>query len=530
MLRKKEDQQKISILIATFLLLILVAIIGFGAVVVSRMLSLQANFQHIYVHSSVVSNAGLEAHVTLTKLHNRILGIILDKKPNVSEQHEQEILALDKYLREYFTLASSEFRVDTEKTGRILHLLDDWKNMRMQLISLVRHGQRNGAMKLASSSGVKIYWKLVTELEEVVDLTQGYIDDMADKSKSRAAESIYFVKGYLGGLAICSIFFVGVVIVKVRKILELGKQSAKKLHENEERMKLALSGADEGTWDLDIPTGRLNFDSQWGRILGYTSDSERPHYFDEWSRLIHIEDKDRVLKAMQDHVEGLKPEYKSEYRIRSSSGTVKWVAGHGKAVSRDHAGKAVRIVGVTRDITKKKQAEDTIWLMAHTDYLTGLPNRAMFYDRLKQSIAHAKRHNKKLALLFMDLDGFKQINDQFGHDIGDALLCEVAKRLSRIIRVEDTVARTGGDEFIFVLNDIPDAENAAVVANKIIDSVGEKFVFANKTALIGCSIGIAVFPDDSVNMETLITKADDAMYKAKVQGKSNYQFCSTAVL
>lgn len=296
------------------------------------------------------------------------------------------------------------------------------------------------------------------------------------------------------------------------------------LRESEERLKLALASANEGTWDLEPPTGRLNFDSPWGVILGYANEEERPHYLEDWANMIHARDRERVLKAMHDHIAGTTSEYREEYRIRSHSGEWKWVVGHGKAVQRGLDGKALRIVGVTRDITLSKQAAERIWQLAHFDSLTGLPNRPLFYDRLSQSVATARRHNKKLALLFLDLDGFKQVNDEFGHDTGDRLLQEVAERLSQHIRGEDTVARTGGDEFIFILNDISHAGNAAIVANKIILSLSEPFVIYENTCLIGGSIGISIFPDDSDEMETLVTQSDKAMYKAKEQGKNNYHF------
>lgn len=311
-----------------------------------------------------------------------------------------------------------------------------------------------------------------------------------------------------------------------QRIAERNKFEAR-LSESEERLRLALSGAGEGIWDFDPPAGLVTFDHQWGRMLEYGADKDRPHHIEEWAALIHPEDKDYVLKAMNDHIEGRVPEYQTEYRIRSHSGAWKWVSGHGRAVQRDVDGKALRIVGVTHDITLKKQAEDRIWKLAHFDSLTGLPNRALFYDRLSQSVATARRHQKKLALLFLDLDGFKQINDKFGHNTGDALLVEVAERLQQYIRGEDTVARAGGDEFLFILNHISNAGNAAIVANKIISSLAEPIVINKNTCQIGGSIGISIFPDDSDEIETLVKQSDDAMYRAKARGKNNFQFFKT---
>jgi diguanylate cyclase (GGDEF)-like protein/PAS domain S-box-containing protein len=528
MLDHIEEQRKIPLLIAAALLLIILSIIGFGIVVVSRMNNLNANFQQVYTHANFVSKSGLEAHATLTKIHNLMLGIILQKNTGLAKVQVQNISVLDNNLREYIKLVDKEFSVIPKKTSKLELSLNDWKDKRNQLLVLLQDGRRDQAIKLARSKNFDIYMQLEQELDDIVDSNQQYIDTLEQAVMTQSVDIIFFAKLYLAILAIFNIIFVGVVISKVSKILDFGNLGAKKLHENEERLKLALSGAEEATWDLDIQTGKVNFDSQWGRILGYTSASERPHYFNDWVKLIHADDKQRVLKAMSDHVEGLLPEYKAEYRIRSSMGAIKWVAGHGKAVSRDRAGKALRIVGITRDITKKKQAEETMWMMAHTDYLTGLPNRAMLYDRLKQAIANAKRHDKKLAVLFMDLDGFKVVNDQHGHDAGDELLREVAKRTENIIRVEDTVARTGGDEFILILNEISGRENVAIVADKIISAIAEPFTIHEKICKIGCSIGIAIYPDDGDDKESLITKSDNAMYEAKVKGKGNYQFSTSA--
>ena len=180
----------------------------------------------------------------------------------------------------------------------------------------------------------------------------------------------------------------------------------------------------------------------------------------------------------------------------------------------------------TRDITKRKRNEERIVYLAHFDAVTNLPNRTLFYDRLEQAIAQAQRYKQKLAILFLDLDGFKQVNDNFGHHVGDGLLKAVAERLNENARSMDTVARVGGDEFVFILNDVVNADNAATVANKVVESLASPFVIQNNICSIGGSIGISIFPDDTDKMETLVKLADDAMYLAKNKGKNNYQFFS----
>jgi diguanylate cyclase (GGDEF)-like protein/PAS domain S-box-containing protein len=177
-----------------------------------------------------------------------------------------------------------------------------------------------------------------------------------------------------------------------------------------------------------------------------------------------------------------------------------------------------------RDITKRKLAEERIVHLAHFDALTNLPNRTLFYDRFEQAIAKAQRYKHKLAIFFLDLDGFKQINDKFGHQVGDSLLQAVATRLNENARGMDTVARVGGDEFIMILNDVDQAASAAIVAKKVVDVLAGAFTINDHQCQIGASLGISIYPEDSDDMDTLIKQADDAMYRAKNNGKSSYQF------
>ena len=181
-------------------------------------------------------------------------------------------------------------------------------------------------------------------------------------------------------------------------------------------------------------------------------------------------------------------------------------------------------VGIVRDITERKQAEEKIAHLAHYDFLTDLPNRALFLDSLEHAVSLAKRNKFKVAVLFLDLDGFKKVNDTLGHDAGDMLLRGVSRRLKETIRGSDTVARVGGDEFIFVLNEIGSDENAALTANKIITALSEPFELKGKQCHVGGSIGIALYPDGSKDPETLIKQADNAMYLAKQSGKNTYKF------
>lgn len=179
---------------------------------------------------------------------------------------------------------------------------------------------------------------------------------------------------------------------------------------------------------------------------------------------------------------------------------------------------------VFRDVSQRKQAEDRIRHLAHHDALTGLPNRVLFRDRLENAILRASRNDSLVALLFIDLDNFKPINDDLGHDAGDAVLKHVAKRISRLLRATDTVARIGGDEFVVVLEGLHEAAEARRAAKKMVTSMAKPFDVALGTCSISASIGIAVYPLDADSPDTLIKCADDAMYRIKNRGRNGFAF------
>ena len=206
------------------------------------------------------------------------------------------------------------------------------------------------------------------------------------------------------------------------------------------------------------------------------------------------------------------------------------------SVSRDENEKIDGYVGYIQDITTQKKtqtllAEQTKQLeyQANHDTLTNLPNRALFKDRLAQSIIRAKRNSEQFALLFIDLDQFKKINDSLGHHVGDEVLIEAAKRINSVLREEDSLARLGGDEFTVILKNIKNIQNISVVAQKIIDIMKEPITIAIHNLYVTSSIGISIYPDDAKNDLNLIKYADAAMYKAKDEGRNNYQFYSSSM-
>jgi len=191
---------------------------------------------------------------------------------------------------------------------------------------------------------------------------------------------------------------------------------------------------------------------------------------------------------------------------------------------RDSAGKLLKYVSLFSDITRRKEREEVIWRQANFDALTGLANRNLLYDRLERALAHSRRSGKKAGLIFLDLDGFKWINDSLGHDVGDEMLLEVARRLQRSVREPDTVGRLGGDEFTVIVDDLADAEDLRLIAEKVRNVLLEPFTLAGTARHISGSMGITVFPDDGNDVQVLLRNADIAMYQSKQLGKNRYQF------
>jgi diguanylate cyclase (GGDEF)-like protein/PAS domain S-box-containing protein len=234
-----------------------------------------------------------------------------------------------------------------------------------------------------------------------------------------------------------------------------------------------------------------------------------------------VEDEFRQKMRAAPSVETSLPE--AEKRCVCKDGSTIWVI-TAITLALDGAGNPDYFVCVVQDITRRKELQERLQFQASYDGLTRLPNRVLFYDRVRQALSAARRKSRVAAVLFIDLDRFKHVNDTFGHDAGDQLLSEVAERVTGRIRVEDTMGRIGGDEFAVVLPEVNSDQDAAYVARKIVDALALPFSLEGKDVFVTSSIGIAMFPADSQDADTLIKQADTAMLRAKALGRNNYQF------
>lgn len=294
------------------------------------------------------------------------------------------------------------------------------------------------------------------------------------------------------------------------------------LRESEERYALAVLGANDGIWDWNLKTGELYFSPRWKQMLGYSPD-EIGATLAEWFDRIHPDDLYWVQREIKSHLAGDTPHFENEHRVLHRNGTYRWMLSRGLAV-RSEDGQATRIAGSQTDITARKDAEEKLLHDALYDTLTGLPNRILLIDRLQHAIQFAQRHaDYVFALLFIDLDRFKVINDSLGHMLGDQLLIALAHRLACCLRPSDTIARLGGDEFVILLENISDADTVIGITDRIQQEFSVPFQLSGHEIFTAASIGIALSTTGYEHPEDLLRDADTAMYRAKAQGRGRYE-------
>lgn len=314
---------------------------------------------------------------------------------------------------------------------------------------------------------------------------------------------------------------------KVTRDITARKQTECSLRLVSERLSLATEVAKVGVWEWDLASDTITWDDTMFDIYGLPSVVPMP--YEKWSAAVHPDDlpesEARLRRAIDEGGEAA-----LEFRILRTDGSLRNVSAICRVVV-DKQTNVTRLIGVNTDVTertktelalRKSQAEMTH--SAQHDFLTGLPNRMLLDDRVKQAITMASRHGKKMAILFLDLDCFKYINDSLGHAIGDKLLQSVARRLEGCVRASDTVSRRGGDEFVVLLPEVDRLNDPAVAGGRILQAMSSVHSIDEYDIRVTASIGISVYPHDGLDAQTLIENADSAMYRAKQNGPNTFQF------
>jgi diguanylate cyclase (GGDEF)-like protein/PAS domain S-box-containing protein len=297
------------------------------------------------------------------------------------------------------------------------------------------------------------------------------------------------------------------------------KLAEEAIRESEQKYKTIIENIEDGYHELDFSGNIIFFNDALLKMLGYSRIEFAGMNFSD----ITDEETTRRMSQVCDEVYRTgKPSKGIEIEVMKKDGTMR-VVEISVSLILDAKGQEVGFRNFIRDITERKKSEETIRRLAYHDPLTGLPNRLLFTDRLNMAITRAKRNKQYLAVMMLDLDYFKDINDTLGHHMGDRLLQAVGSRLTELLRKGDTIARMGGDEFLILLPEINNVGVTTTIAQKIVESFQSPFIIDDRKLHITTSIGIAIYPDVSDDVETLIKYADIAMYRAKGLGRNNYQ-------
>lgn len=284
-----------------------------------------------------------------------------------------------------------------------------------------------------------------------------------------------------------------------------------------------LDAITDGWWDWHIESTEQYLSPGLKKILGY-EDHEMENKPESWQQLIFPEDLQKAVQNLTKHIEtnGEHP-YKLEVRYKHKNGHTVWVICRGQLVP-DQNGELKRMIGTHTDITELKNTQDKLKYLTLHDMLTHLPNRSNFHEKLNQSITTSKQNNTRIAVLFIDLDNFKQVNDSFGHHTGDLLLQAIAQRLQENLNLTDFIARLSGDEFGIILENTGTTSALEKKVRAYLTALQEPFKILSQEILATISIGVGIYPSDADNSKDLLRQANMAMYQAKKSGKNSFCF------
>jgi diguanylate cyclase (GGDEF)-like protein/PAS domain S-box-containing protein len=317
-------------------------------------------------------------------------------------------------------------------------------------------------------------------------------------------------------------------VIGMARALSAAEQAGASKQGGDALWKLALDTVGDGVWDW-YPQAKIEtLSARCLEMYGYTA-AEVDAMPGGLDAVTHPDDLAAMREARQEHFAGRTPSYVNEHRVKTKSGDYKWVLSRGMVIERDAQGQPLRVVGTHTDITSRKQSEELVWAQANYDGLTGLPNRMHLRERLQQDMLRCQRADQPLTLLFLDLDGFKEVNDTLGHASGDLLLIEAAHRLRECVRATDTLARLGGDEFTIVLPDMGYGPALERVLADLLAALNRGFVLGSEQVFVSCSIGATLYPNDGDDVQTLFRNADQALYAAKEAGRNRFSYFTAAL-
>ncbi|NJD07137.1 MAG: diguanylate cyclase [Methylococcaceae bacterium] len=628
--------------------LVLLLVLGLGAVTATSLQRLAGITDELYDHPFQVSNAAIGAQAMVALIRNQMLELALVPSAEHLSAAKTRTKALDAGLRERLRVVKQQFLGDPAKIDEIIRRLDEWRQFREEVFALMEHGQTARAIEWIQTDGAGQFDRTYGSVDVVVNQAQNRAVRFRQQAATESREVIALTLLLLAGLALLIALIGWATGRRTMTIIGQERLLMQALEESERRFLKAMDNAPIGVALMNADGQLQRVNQAFSRLLGHPSsellrlqfldlteavdyDHHARHFrtlsaeggnsyqlelrlqrrdgSQVWTRthcsavrdeggrpsqvIAQVEDisahksameRDRYLAGILDNVfdgiltidelgiidsfnraaerifgyrreevlgrnvkmlvpaphDALHDDYIQRYLATGEKkiiGIGRVVEGLRKdgsrfpmdlAVTEIREGGKIRFTGILRDITDRVKAEEEVRRMAHHDNLTGLPNRLLLQDRLQRCLARAQRDQTRVALLFLDLDRFKKINDSLGHDIGDELLKTTARRLLACVRESDTVARMGGDEFIIILPLIGFLRDAERVAQKILEAMEEPCLLADEPLTVSTSIGIAVYPDHGSTQQELFRSADMAMYQAKKAGRATYHVHSGA--
>lgn len=299
------------------------------------------------------------------------------------------------------------------------------------------------------------------------------------------------------------------------------KRQEEQVREREELLSLTISAASLGLWDWDLERGTITGDSRWAAMQGKNPGPIAQTSM-QWTSAVAVDDIDRITAEVARHAARPATPFDATWKVPAPHEGTRWVRNLGKIVSFGAGGQPQRMLGVALDVTPQREQEVLLQKLAHFDALTGLPNRVLLARRLQECLDQARERGTQLGVGYLDLDGFKPVNDRLGHGAGDRLLVMVAGRLTRALRPGDSVARLGGDEFVMLLPDLADTAECERMLSRVMENISAPYALDTERVVVTASIGYTVFPLDEADADTLLRHADQAMYAAKQAGRNRF--------
>ena len=470
---------------------------------------------------SAVNQAVEDAH----KAEN-LINIQLNAWKNILlRSHQQE--AYHQYLRNFYQnerQAKKAINILIEHTRDVMVIHGDTqkllvlhKNIGKQFRKALRvfnNSDQNASvvadafMSELENKPVELITKIKSELVSYRDAR------LSQKNEERLQEESLLTIALLSSLAVALLLYVLLIDTNVAKPAERASQLAEVIQTAEQIAKF-------GTWDWDPNTDEHYWSEGIYNILEIDPKEQRPSNI-SFLNALHEDDRERVKKALNRAIAD-QSLFEIEARVRLPGNRERVFQQRGQVSTNPQSGN-IRMTSIIYDITERKESEKRLAYLANYDTLTNLPNRHLFKDRLDHAIAQAERLGSELAIIYLDLDHFKSVNDALGHHAGDQLLIEAASRIKQFIRSSDTAARLGGDEFIILIDQFENSSQIAAVAEHILFQLNRVFYIEGNEIFVSASMGITMFPSDGNNYETLLKNADSAMYMAKEDGRNSYHF------